>query len=248
MGNQLLTDLAPTKLDQMDCATAINQGRATLQNIAGTWFVDDRKIVIARNRAAVYKRDGVQTWQFQESVEVKDEFLHFQFKNHILSKGRLRANSSELMFRHGEDVRIWTRQDPFLLGDLDRCLDFNHPDCDKSIGGDCLSLRHPSEMGANEGRKSCNGELALGPSDSYEERLPVPGDSAEDEFPDEVLPIVDPQAFSNSIMVLRASKIASSLQDWDSGDSDDFYSSSTCLSDFNSIEPSWVDDSFFSEV
>ena len=89
--------------------------------------------------------------------------------------------------------------------------DFDVPNCDEQ-GGDCLSLRHPSEMGANE-REICIEEVGgdclslrhpdkmgantyespMTPSDSYEDGLPVPDDSAIDseELPD-ALPEVTP--------------------------------------------------------
>lgn len=204
MGNQLLTD------STVFSTTASNERseRATLKSISGTWFVDDQKIVIENNMAVVFKRNGEQSWGYQESIEIKEESLHFEIKKFILSKGRLRASSRELMFRYGEDVRIWTREDPFILEKIE---DFDVPNCDEQ-GGDCLSLRHPSEMGANE-RESCVEEVggdslslrhpdrmganmyesSMSPLDSYEDGLPVPDDSAIDseELPDK-LPEVTP--------------------------------------------------------
>jgi len=289
MGNQLLADSTVFSTN----ATNEIAERATLKIISGTWFVDDQKIVIENNLAVVFKRNGEQSWGYQESVEIKEESLHFEIKKFILSKGRLRANSRELMFRYGEDVRIWTREDPFILKKIE---DFDVPICDEQ-GGDCLSLRHPSDMGANE-REICIEEVGgdclslrhpdkmganayespMTPSDSYEDGLPLPDDSAIDseELPD-TLPEVTPHSrifkyflsmhdFGDDPLhaadalpsVLRTNPcVFQSSVAYDSSNlflddlqfiSDSSYISDVSSSDLLMHEPSWVDDGFFTEI
>jgi len=235
MGNNLVL---PSKNAACISGNAIE--RVSLTNLAGTWFVGDQKIVIENSIATVYKRDEAY-WVHQESSEIKDQQLYFQFKDHILSKGRVRAESNELMFRDGEDVRIWTREDPFYTADHEgedmdwsSCLpDLALGDSAHEVGGECLSLRHPSEMGANERPKKCD-KPELTPTDSYEEGLPVPGDSAEEPHLDDFLPPVD-----DLIMV--------SNKGCDHLDSVSNYSEDS-MSDLDSsdiVEASWVDDDFF---
>jgi len=276
MGNQLLTD------STVFSNNATNE-RATLKSISGTWFVDDQKIVIENNLAVVFKRNGEQSWGYQESIKIKEESLHFEIKKFILSKGRLRANSRELMFRYGEDVRIWTREDPFILKKIE---DLDVPNCDEQ-GGDCLSLCHPSEMGANE-REICIEEVGgdclslrhpdkmgantyespMTPSDSYEDGLPVPDDSAIDseELPDtlpEVTPSMhdlgdDPLHAAGALpSVLTNPCVFQSSIAYDSSNifledltfiSDSSYISDVSSSDLLMHEPSWVDDGFFTEI
>jgi len=280
MGNQILTE---STVFSVKSATNERAERATLKSISGTWFVNDQKIVIENNLAVVFKRTGEESWGYQESVEIKEESLHFEIKKFILSKGRLRANSRELMFRYGEDVRIWTREDPFILKKID---DSDFPNCDEQ-GGDCLSLRHPSEMGANErgigieevggdglslrhpekmGANMC--ESPMTPSDSYEDGLPMPDDSANgsEELPDtlpEVTPSMNdlgdntlhvtntlrsvlwtnPCVFQSSIAYDSTNRFLDDLE---------FISDSSYISDVSSSdllhEPSWVDDGFFTEI
>jgi len=242
--------------------------RASLSNLAGTWFVDDQKIVIENNLATVYQRNESECWVHYESLEVKDQHLYFQFKDHILSKGRMRADSNELMFRNGEDVRLWTREDPFYMVDHEiedmawsTCLPgLNTSDSTNEVGGECLSLRHPSEMGANKCPKKYD-EPELTPTDSYEEGLPVPDDSAEEPLPDDYLPPVNDLDLEYSATRITKSKSAiivpsKGYDDDDFDDSmlpDDSSDYLLSMSDIDSsddmVEASWVDEQFFaSEV
>jgi len=256
MGNDLVVFSQKTA-----CTSGKAIERVSLTNLAGTWFVGDQKIVIENSIASVYKRDESECWALQESSEIKDQQLYFQFKDHILSKGRMRADSNELMFRDGEDVLIWTREDPFYMADHEvddmnwsTCL----PDLTKvgsayEIGGECLSLRHPSEMGANDRPKKCN-RPELTPTDSYEEGQPIPSDSTEEPYMDDYLPPIHDLHIHCSPTILNSkSAIMVPNKGYDYFDSEDSVSDNSSedsisepdSSDFI-VEASWVDDDFFS--
>jgi len=255
MGNDLVVSSKKAA-----CTSGDTIERVSLTNLAGTWFVGDQKIVIENSIATVYKRDEAECWVHQEMSEIKDEQLYFQFKDHILSKGRMRADSNELMFRDGEDVLIWTREDPFYMVDHEvedmswsTCL----PDLTKvgsalEIGGECLSLRHPSEMGANDPPKKCDG-LELTPTDSYEEGQPIPSDSTEEPYLDDYLPPIHDLCIQCSPTILNSpSAIMVPNKGYDYFDSEGSVSnlsSEDSMSELDSsdfiVEASWVDDDFF---
>jgi len=231
------------------CTSGEPTERVSLTNLAGTWFVGDQKIVIENSIATVYKRDESDCWVPQESSEIKDQQLYFQFKDHILSKGRMRTDSNELMFRDGEDVLIWTREDPFYMDENDlEDLDWSA----QEVGGECLSLRHPSEMGAIDRPKTCDG-LELTPTDSYE-GLPIPSDCTEEPYLDDYLPPVHDldlkrsHPISNSKLTIMVPN--KGYDYFDSEDSVSDNSSEDSISEPDSsdfiVEASWVDDDFFS--
>jgi len=222
--------------------SATRKGRVTMEHLEGTWYVDAQKVVIENSKANVYKR-VLDQWVQAEIIHIKDEQLHFQFKDHILSKGRLRATSAELMFRNGEDVRIWTRQNPFSKNE------FMCPD----IGGESLSLRHPSDMGANKPTASQSEQCGdILPYDSYEEKLHAPDDSAEEihELPAFGIGVdARTNEFNHGLIlkiVLPSRDDTTYLSFSDSNSSNASFASDCSSSDM--CDASWLDEGFFTEI
>merc|ERR1719204_2171538 len=110
-------------------------------------------------------------------------------------------------------------------------------------------------MGANEGAVK-DGELVLTPTDSYEEGLPIPDDSAEEPHLDDLPPVDNlvkqfaPGKEKEMIIVPSKGYYDEDYEDLMTPDSSD---SILAISDRESsdtlVEASWVDENFFaSEV
>lgn len=105
------------------------QNRLTLDDIAGVWYYDSLRIIVCeKGFAEIFEYR--EKWVFKETAQIKDETIAFKIDGFVLSKKR-RNEIKELVWRDGENVILWVRDDPFARG------------------ADPLALEHPSNMNCN---------------------------------------------------------------------------------------------------
>lgn len=123
MGSQQANTKDSNKSSQM-------QNRLTLDDIAGVWYYDSVRIIVCeKGFAQIFEYR--ENWVFKETAQIKDETIAFKIDGFVLSKKKGRNEIKELVWRDGENVILWVRDDPFARG------------------ADPLALEHPSNMNCN---------------------------------------------------------------------------------------------------
>lgn len=132
MGNQ-----QAIKIDSNHCKPSEKQNRLTIEDIVGDWYYDSLRVVVCdKGFAKIFEFRG--NWVLKKTAQIKDETIAFKIDGFVLSKKK-RTEIKELVWRHGENVIIWVREDPFSRGE-----------------GDPLALEHPANMNCIVPPTACN--------------------------------------------------------------------------------------------
>jgi len=133
MGNQ-----QAIKIDSNHSKPCEKQNRLTIEDIVGDWYYDSLRVVVCeKGFATIFEFQG--NWVFKKTSHIKDETIAFKIDGFVLSKKKGRTEIKELVWRHGENVILWVREDPFARGE-----------------GDPLALEHPSNMNCIVPPTACN--------------------------------------------------------------------------------------------